>query len=93
MVLMVVINKNKIMKALITFDKEEKLYTISNIDNKFGGAVISNKDLDIAKTTFEEALSVSRQVAKLLRFSNSGKWNRELMAMDKKEIEYINSSI
>jgi hypothetical protein len=64
--------KIKISKwdAIVFFDKENDLHTITH-DGK-GGAIISDTDLEVAKTKFVEAMNVAESVKKLLHFKEHG---------------------
>jgi hypothetical protein len=56
--------------AIVFFDKENDLHTIT-YDGK-GGAIISDTDLEVAKTKFVEAMNLAESVKKLLHFKEHG---------------------
>lgn len=62
--------------ALIHFNKETKLYTVSSKEN--GGAVITNEDLSIAKKEFVQSMKLAEGLVKLERFSEHGNFNKPI---------------
>jgi hypothetical protein len=56
--------------AIIFFDEDEKLYTITWSGK--GGAIISDGNLEEAERKFIEAMNVAESVQKLLHFKEHG---------------------
>jgi hypothetical protein len=60
--------------AMVTFDKENELYTVS-YDGSMG-AIVSRADLASAESRFIEMMNLGESVRKLLFFKENGAFNK-----------------
>lgn len=60
-------------KTVITYDKEERLYTMSCLER--GGAIVSARTKNECSEKFTEAMGLAVSVAKLMEFSRSRTFN------------------